>query len=284
MKKYKIFPIRFLAVGILVLCGFKNTYGQDKKHSFSVMAGGPFSYVDYDLKEGNLNPGNGMLLGLRYSYYLNENWSIGIGAEYQTFNSSARLGSVSGNYMTTDSGGETFEFRYTVNNLNEEQSLKYINIPLNLQYEGADYPSFYASVGAKAGFALKSTYETSIENLSTSGYYPQYDAELFDPRFMGFGNLGSVNTGNQDLDLNISYIATFEAGIKQFEDEKSTVYIGLYFDYGFNNILKKDSNKQIVEYPESVPVSLKYNSILNTSYTSEAKIMAYGIKVRYAIW
>lgn len=284
MKKYNIFPIKFLTLSLLALCGLQNCHAQDKKHTFSVLAGGPFSYVEYDLKEGNTDNGNGMLLGFRYSYYLNENWSIGIGAEYQTYNTSAGLGFASGNYMTTDSGGETFEFRYNIDDLREEQSLKYVNIPLNLQYEGDDYPGFYASVGAKAGFALKSTYETSIENLSTSGYYPQYDAELFDPRFMGFGNLGSVSSGKQDLDLNISYIATFEAGIKQFEDEKSAVYIGLYFDYGFNNILKKDNNKQIVEYPDSAPVNLKYNSLLNTSYTSEAKIMAYGIKVRYAIW
>jgi hypothetical protein len=280
MKKNIFHKLALVIIAIVSISG----YSQEKKHEFSIAAGGMFSHIDYEIKDGNLDHGNGLSLGLRYSYYLNENWSLGLGAEYQSFNSTAKLDLASGNYMTTDSEGETFEFRYNADNLIEKQSLKFINIPLNLQYEGADYPSFYASVGAKIGFSLKSTYETSIENLSTSGYYPQYDVELFDPRFAGFGNFGSISTGKQDIDLNVSYLATFEAGIKQFEDEGNTIYIGLYFDYGLNDILNKDSNKQIVEYPQNLPVNFKYNSILQSSYTDNVKIIAYGAKVRYAFW
>jgi hypothetical protein len=280
MKKNIFHKLALVIIAIVSISG----YSQEKKHEFSIAAGGMFSHIDYEIKDGNLDHGNGLSLGLRYSYYLNENWSLGLGAEYQSFNSTAKLDLASGNYMATDSEGETFEFRYNADNLIEKQSLKFINIPLNLQYEGADYPSFYASVGAKIGFSLKSTYETSIENLSTSGYYPQYDVELFDPRFAGFGNFGSISTGKQDIDLNVSYLATFEAGIKQFEDEGNTIYIGLYFDYGLNDILNKDSNKQIVEYPQNLPVNFKYNSILQSSYTDNVKIIAYGAKVRYAFW
>jgi len=277
-----ISQIKFLSVILVILLGCQNSYSQDKEHQFSIGAGGVFSFIDYGLKDGQLDRENGLSLNLRYSYYLNDNWSIGLGAEYQTFNSAANLPNVNGSYATTDSEAENFEFRYNATRLRESQNLKFINIPINLQYEGADYPSIYASVGAKVGFAIKSTYETSIDNVSTSGYYPQYDAELFDPAFMGFGNFGTVNTGKQDLDLAVAYLATFEAGVKQFESDGMAIYIGLYLDYGINDILKKDSRPELIEYTEGVPVNLQYNSLLNSSSAEDVKLMAYGAKLRIA--
>jgi hypothetical protein len=284
MKKNIYNRLRSLVIISAVLWYAQNSHGQDKKHQFSVAAGGGFSHLNYDLKQGDLKQGIGVSLGVRYSYYLNNNWSIGLGTEYQTFSSTAEFDRLQGSYMTTDSEGESFEFRYTAEGFEEKQNLQLITIPLNFQYEGLDYPAFYASVGAKIGFAVNSSYETSIEHLRTSGYYPQFDVELFDPQFAGFGHFNGISQGKQDIDVNVSYIATFEAGFKPFEKEGRAIYIGLYLDYGLNNILKKDSNKEIIVYPETLPVDFKYNSVFDSNQTEEVKVMAYGVKLRYAFW
>lgn len=283
MKNNIYTAFRSLSIIAAVFLGIQS-YSQEMKHQFTAAAGGFFAPINYSLKSGDVKQGYGISIGFRYSYYLNSNWSIGIGTEYQNFNATAEIDLVKGNYMAIDSEGEQFDFRYNAAGYKEKQSLQYVTIPLNFQFEGTGYPGFYASVGAKVGFALKGTYEASIDNLSTSGYYPQYDVELFDPRFAGFGNFGSVNQGKQDLDINVAYLATLEFGIKRYLNTNSALYIGLYIDYGLNDILSKDVDKNIVEFNENIPVDFKYNSILESSYADAVNIMAYGLKVRYAFW
>lgn len=267
---------------VMVITGVQIAYSQ--QHQFSFAAGGLFSNINYELKSGEIKHGYGVDVGVRYAYYFNPNISIGVGVEYQNFNSSLKIDLAKDSYTTTDNEGEQFEFRYNARGLNESHSVQYITIPLTIQFEGTGYPGFYASVGAKMGFAMKGKYESTIDNLSTSGYYSQYDAELFDPQFAGFGNFGKISQGEQDLDFNMSYIATVEGGIKRYINTTSALYIGLYLDYGLNNILEKDGDTPIVEYKEKIPVNFSYNSVLESTYTKDVKLMAYGIKVRYAIW
>jgi len=274
--------LRSIAALAVIFSGMVTCYSQDR-HEVAVSAGGIFSNLDYDIKQGKLDNSHGFNVGLRYSYYLTPSLSVGLGAEYQYFSTTATFESLTDSYVTTDSEGESFEFRYTAKNVEEKQQVGYFNIPLTLQYEIGDSPAFYTAIGAKIGFALNQTFETSIEELSTSGYYPQYDAELLDPRFAGFGNFSSLSADKQDLDLDMSYAATFEAGIKQITDGNTPIYIGVFFDYGLNNILKKGEKQELVEYPDSVPVSFKYNSIINSADTNEVKLLAYGLKVRVGI-
>src|SRR3954463_7331137 len=127
MKKYIHNPIKSLAsiAALLIIC--LNSYGQDNKQEISVYVGGPFSFLKYH-SIGEVEKGNGINAGIRYSYYLNEGLSIGIGAEYQKYNTDGKFGYLAGEYMTTDAEDENFQFRYKASNVREEQKLAYINI------------------------------------------------------------------------------------------------------------------------------------------------------------
>ncbi|RYD97013.1 MAG: hypothetical protein EOP54_12140 [Sphingobacteriales bacterium] len=241
MKKYIIHYIASLSM-ITILLGSLNSYGQDKKYELSIAVGGPFSYIDAQTA-GKIVEGNGFNAGLRYSYYLNEGLSIGIGAEYQSYNSDVAYQSIYGRYATVDDEGENFQFKYRVTNLREEQKLGYINIPLQLQFETPGTTKFYISGGAKIGFAINGSYESQIQNLTTSGYYPQYNVELFAPAFAGFASTNDVRSGKQDLDTDVSYSATVEAGVKQSLGDKNSIYFGLYLDYGLNNVYDNTKRK-----------------------------------------
>ncbi|MBF4465047.1 outer membrane beta-barrel protein [Flavobacterium sp. LC2016-12] len=281
MKKNISKSIKSLAtVALLVI--YLNSYGQDKKQEISISLGGPFSYLDYSAA-GELVDGNGFSAGLRYSYYLNETISIGIGVEYQTYRSDSKSSFLSGQYMTTDAENEAFQFRYKATNLREEQNLGYINIPIGIQYETPGTSQLYLAGGFKIGFAANGKYETKIENLTTSGYYPQYNVELFAPSFAGFANTDNIKTNKQDLDTDVSYSATFETGLKQKIGSKSSLYIGAYLDYGLNNIYDKKVGKNLIQYNPELPVQLGYNSILDSSLSSDVILISYGIKLRYAL-
>lgn len=266
---------------ITILLGTINSYSQDKKHEFSIAVGGPFSYIDAEIP-GKVVEGNGFSAGLRYSYYLNEGLSIGIGAEYQSYNSDLAIQSVYGSYNTVDSEGDAFQFRYRSTNIREEQKLGYINIPLHIQFETPGTTKLYIGGGFKVGFAINGTYDSTIQNLTTSGYYPQYNVELFAPAFAGFASTNNVTSGKQDLDTDVSYSATIETGVKQMLGDKNSIYIGLYLDYGLNNIYD-NSKKPLVEYNAEIPVQLKQNSVLDSPFADNVRLVSYGLKLRFAI-
>ncbi|OXG04125.1 outer membrane protein with beta-barrel domain [Flavobacterium araucananum] len=279
MKKYIRSYIASIAIVTVLLGSGLKSYAQDKKQELSIAVAGPFSFLKST--SGELVPGNGISAGLRYSYYLNEGLSIGIGVEYQTYNSDVKYQSISGQYNAIDSENEAFQFRYKATDLREKQKLGYVNIPIGIQFETPGTTKLYVAAGAKIGFATNGTYETTAQNLTTSGYFPQYNAELFSPAFAGFASTNDLKTSKQDLKTDVSYSATFETGLKQKFGERSAIYIGIYFDYGLNNVYDNKGNKNLVQYNPQLPVQLQYNSVLSSS--NDIRLVSYGLKLRYAI-
>lgn len=278
MKKY----IKSLAIIAVLFTACFTSYGQDKKQEFSISVGGPFSFVK-SFSGGETVPGNGVSAGLRYSYYLNEGLSIGIGVEYQTYSSDSKFNYIYGQYNAVDAENESFQFRYRATNLREEQKLGYINVPIGIQFETPGTSKLYVAAGAKIGFASSGNYETTIQNLTTSGYFPQYNVELFSPAFAGFASTDNLKTPKQDLDTKVSYSATFETGLKQLIGDRNSFYIGVYLDYGLNNIYKENEDKNLVQYNPELPVVLDYNSVSNSGFPANARLVSYGLKLRFAI-
>lgn len=281
MKKYIRNYITSISIVTVVLGSCLNSYGQDKKQELSIAVGGPFSFLKSTT--GDVVPGNGFNAGIRYSYYLNEGLSIGIGAEYQTYSSDVKYGFYGGQYNAVDAENEAFQFRYKATNLREQQKLGYVNIPINIQFETPGATKLYLAAGAKIGFATTGSYESTFQNLTTSGYYPQYNVELFSPAFAGFESQNNLKTSKQDLDTEVSYSATFETGLKQKIGDRSAIYIGLYLDYGLNNIYDNKGSKNLVQYQPELPVQLKYNTVLDASNSNDIRLVSYGLKLRYAI-
>jgi hypothetical protein len=282
MKNYINYRILVISVILIYLGTSQNSYSQEKKYEISISLGGPFSFPSNNVGPGQSVPGNGFNAGLRYSYYLNEGLSIGIGAEYQTYNASLKIQSLAGEYAATDYENEAFLFRYKLNGLREEQKLGYVNIPVNIQFETSGDTKLYLAAGAKIGFAVSGTHDTTIQNSTTSGFYPQYNVELFSPTFAGFASTDNIKSKG-DLDTEISYSATVETGVKQRIGDKSAIYVGLYLDYGLNNIYDKTNDKHLVQYNPAPPVNLQYNTVANSAYAGDMILISYGIKLRFAM-
>ncbi|MBE8728307.1 outer membrane beta-barrel protein [Flavobacterium hungaricum] len=282
MKKYICTSIKSIAAMTALLAVCLQGYSQDKKHELSAAVAGPASFLKYSSGAGEV-PGNGFSAGIRYSYYLSETLSIGIGVEYQTYSSDAKFAFVNGQYAATDAENENFLFRYRATNFREEQKLGYVNVPIGIQFETPGTTQLYLAAGAKIGFAASGTYESKIQNLTTSGYYPQYNVELLSPAFAGFGSFNDVKTGKQDITTDVSYSATFETGVKQKIGDRSSFYLGVYLDYGLNSIYDKEGNKNLVQYNPELPVQFQYNSVLDSPLANDVRLVSYGLKLRFAI-
>ncbi|EAP87379.1 hypothetical protein CA2559_01450 [Croceibacter atlanticus HTCC2559] len=273
--------------GILVLVISLNfcysASSQEIKGEIIGSVSGVFSTLDYSLNGASLRNGKGGQVGVHYGYHLSENYSLQLGLEFQSVSSSSRYEVIRGSYNATDSEGEDFEFRYRGTNFQEQQKAQFVSIPLVVQYETSGVSRFYIAVGGKVALPIDTYYETDIKTLNTSGFYRQYNVELFDPEFAGFGTYRNINVNDQDLELKTAFSATLELGIKQMLSSNNSIYIGLFFDYGINDLYDGEEFEDLVNYSNDIPSEFTYNTILGTSNASEVKLNAYGVKLKYSL-
>lgn len=270
--------------------GLDNTEMAPSKHEVSGHLKGPFSGLHYKFDRDKQKLHNGFGFGINYSYYLNTQWSLTTGAEVQSFKGEVSYNAVTDAYNTVDAEGEAFEFRYKVMDASEKQSATYLNVPFKVQYESTGQTRFYAAGGVKIGLLLKSEYESVISSLTTSGYYSQYDAELSEPEFMGFGTFSDLESGKDDLNLSTNFSLEMEAGLKFAMAKKQVLYLGLFLDYGLKDLNAKKGQQNLIFYNSDNPTAFITESILNATnktrgnaYVDKLNTIAFGLKIRYGL-
>ncbi len=255
--------------------------------SFSLQ--GSFSKLKYEALGQDSEMENGFGLGAKYAYYLTENWSLGTGPELQYMEGYIFVPTVQGSFLTQDAEADEFEFRYRAANFSESQEVYFLNIPLQVQYESSGTVRFYAAAGIKAGLVLTSEYQSSATSLETSGYYAQYDVELTSPEFAGFGEFGAVNSSESELDLKTNFVAHLESGVKLMLENSQSLYMGLFLDYGLNDIKPDAARERLIDYNAQNPTDFIFGSLLSSrrdinalQKMDEVRTLTFGLKIQYA--
>jgi len=246
-------------------------------HEFSINGGGGLSTLNYKLSSGQKTLGFGGDFGLGYTCIFGKYVGIQVGAGLGLYNSKANLNDsevITPNLA--DSDGDVFDMYTKLANYEEIYKTMFINIPIMAQVQ---VKKFYAMGGIKIGIPLSSKYNVSDASLTNKGYYPEYDNWAIKPAFAGFGTFHSQSSeGN--LKMGVSATLAIEAGMKWEVGKIMAIYVGAYFDYGVNNILKE--NKPFINYINTLPAEFSSNSAL-PYVTEKVNLMAAGLKLRFAL-
>ena len=274
----KTIKITGLAVCMILGLSTDNVRGQEaeKRMEFSIFGG----------MSGAKKPSMGMSDGHRfgfsalYMHPIKENLSLGGGLEFGAYSVTKKVGQSKGAISAVDSQGDAFEYRYTIAKFNEDIKGNYLGIPIKLQYEGPTLGSenlrLYAAVGIKYQLYFKATSTRTLEGIETSGYYQQWDAELFGPKREGFGKLGDKREEDK-IKLNNGFFVLGEVGVKYTLSEDQSLYIGLYGDCDLASSNK--GNKTLMTYEQGA----KVNSVIqgeNDQY--KLRMFTLGIKLKYS--
>jgi len=264
------------------------------KHEFNVWAGGGFSSLNAFPAFGDRNYRLGGIFGTGYAYHFNPHWTLSIGAEFAWYNMKMQINDLTDDYLMEDPDGEEINYITNIDGYTEKERLYQLNIPLQLWYKtpiNARGDEIYLSLGGKFGLPLSSMYSNHDAQFQTAGYYPSTGQTLYDQRDLGYGD-NSGKTLKEELKFKCSYIGSAEAGIKwNLNSPRCNLYTGLYFDYGFNDILKSNDNN-FLEYDHRFPDRFRTNSVLTSQYTQKGEtnsftdkvsVVALGIKVRLGI-
>jgi len=286
-----IFPI--LLSGKLFAQPDINSQPQRICHEFSVYSGGGLSGLNYNTTFGDQNLRLGGHLGLGYHYFFAPKWGIGTGMELALYNARFKMNDFDLSHPSFDIEERApFVFHSTVSSYDEKQRTAMFQIPLMLYHQSKITESrrqYFGAVGVKAGIPLKGKYR-STASLSNAGEY-EFENSLYDSQeFMGFGNFPNRKTKDA-WDFKAAFFLSAEAGIKWNLRENRSLYTGIYFDYGLNNIMNSQSVSKmptIVKHNIESPPAFTVNSVFHSRYTQERAFtnkitpIAVGIKVRLA--
>ena len=287
--------IKIFSVALSLLLGSGGLYAQHD-HEFSLNGGGGLSTLKYKTTVGERKAGPGGHFGLGYHYFFAPNWGLGTGLELAFYNARFKMDHLNVRYMALDIEATAFEFRSTVSDYKEKQHAMTLQIPAMLQFQTnkADKNlQFFAAAGGKVGIPVTEKYKTTV-SLSNSGYYA-HENSLYDTQeFVGFGAFPDRKV-KDGLCFKTALFLSGEAGVKWKMNEKRSLYIGVYADYGLNNVAKSHHpaiRSSLVTYNRDEASGFAVNSIVNSqhtrnssapqAFTEKIKPLAVGIKLRLA--
>jgi hypothetical protein len=204
---------------VIILLGAGNLQAQEAKHYLNFDLGSGVHNLKYDLPNGKVKNQYGYSASMGYTYFFDQQWGLGSGVGVQSYGANPILNYTSAT-PAIDEKGDPYEFRNNYTNWQETQKALFVEVPLTVQFRHSlsKKLGLLVSVGAKVSIPVSSTYETTGGEMVASGYYSQWDAELYGLPQHGLGNYTSTYSG----DLMLTQLAAFAHG-------KEKIWVKMYF-------------------------------------------------------
>jgi hypothetical protein len=281
-----------IASFICFLLGINGLFAQTQhRHEWNINVGMGNSILQYSPnEEGTPKPETGGgNVGFCYSHFFSRGFGFSLGMEVGMYSSSIfNISTISTAYAIPTPPGLSGDFTLhaSYSNLNEEQSVLFVQLPfmLNFQLPLGGSTFMYLGVGGKYSFPVSATYKQTVNSLTTIGY-SSYTQQIYSnmPKH-GFDTYRNIVTSGK-WEVEPSLMLALEGGFKWKISPKNYLYAGVYLDKGTNNILKK-TPKELLEYNNASPTTYQYNSILQTNLSGvparEITTFAVGVKIRIA--
>lgn len=218
-----------------------------------------------------------------YTYFFVPTVGIGTGAHISHYGSVAKLTGEFGKTIDawngiTDSDGEKYDHRVRMQNWKERQVIYMVEIPLALHFQQnwGYRTGLYAQVGAKFGLPVYSDYKViggSMRHIGEYNYTTKDVLGVYEDLYeFGFednqGQTAAVKgiptKDNRQFRYNIA--AFFEIGALFQVSQRVDLFLGIYANYGFNNIDPyQDDTRQDIGFKNALhPFMNEYQGVLAT--------------------
>jgi len=244
--------------------------------------GGP-SGILYDSSAGNGELKFGGGLGIGYTYFFSEKWGIGTGLDVMYNQNSFKLNAgTTINSYEVDDQTSAFEYQVTSKNYNEDQDFISFAVPVLLQYKTmfASQTEWYVRFGGKVLFPGKQNVKASADEIQLTGYYPDLNIAIDDLPSHGFGKITNWKD-ETSVSLNPTFLISVETGLAFKLKGNMKLYTGVYADYGLTDLVKSNSNANIVTYSSNGINNIQARGVIeNSKIVQETHYLSAGIQLK----
>jgi hypothetical protein len=243
---------------------------------FSIYGSAGLSGLTYK-SEGDVSSEVGFGAGMGYAFDIGGTetsvWKTGLAIEIATYKNNVLFGTLS-EENDIGSGTGKFRFTYLMDGYEEIQNLTMVSIPITIQYQAGGKTRFCLSGGVKLGLPISAEATINPGKVTASGDFDHEKQKYINLPQHGFPNGTRLAEVKNSIDLGFSTAATVEMGVLF-----SKFYLGLYLDYGLND-MHKTKDRHPLEYQTSGSSEPVHNSILNTDLVDNISSNSVGIKMR----
>lgn len=246
--------------------------------------GGTAMTYDSDFGEGKLGftPG----FHFNYEYYPYRNWGfmIGVDMNFTTGNFTAK--DYSDKYDMVDSEGDLLKFSYNVGEIQEQNRLAMLSIPICLAFSSNP---FYAHGGFKFGIPVSIKYEQTLYDCDFKCEIPAYNTTITNAVALGLGEKTATYNG-QFSSSPVLLLLTLDGGYRFQINKQFDVMCGIFFDKALYRLRFKASQDQDnVQYTKQskvydflktsgdIPAKLIHSSVLTGRQMTTGQRIAEGI-------
>ncbi|MCL2097952.1 MAG: outer membrane beta-barrel protein [Bacteroidales bacterium] len=252
------------------------------QHELSINASGGYYPLSFSLSNNGATSGNiGGGAGIGYYYNISKTFSLGAGLDLSFYGASVKYSQLNDTYTGYDNYERAdFEFTANLTNFKEDISLLLLEVPLTARYSlplGATNSLRFIG-GFKLGLPMSAHYTASADNLKTEGRY-EYEGQTYQD-IPGIFESERMGKHSGSWDAKMSMQLTAEVAYRFAIGEKFGLSVGVYFNYGLNDLKGKNDAHPIAFNPAGNALYTS-NGVLDSNLASSVKPMAFGLRLRF---
>ena len=229
--------------------------------------------------QSQLMPGGS--LGMTYTFGLSSRWGFRTGILGGIYRTQASLqDSTRFTSGQVDDAGSAFVYNVKVAGYTETQQFFAATIPLMLHFQtGGTGMQWYLDGGGQLVFPFNSSIQVSAQQLTLSGYYPDFNVNVSNLPQHGFGKLNGWKSASS-TELKPSGALSVATGVSFVLSQNTRLYTGLYADYGLSDLKAKNDSLPLVTYGSTGIGKVQANSVLNMQKAGAVSLLSFGIQLR----
>lgn len=267
---------RTIAIAIPLIAMCTRSLSQE----LGIECNGGLQGTQYPLQNGTVAQLPAGSLGLSYTFHLGSRWGLVTGLTGAIYRTRASLRDSAFTYDEVDDAGSAFEYRVRGTGYQEIQQFIAASVPILFQYHTiGSGMQWYADAGVRAVFPLNESIRQSAQQLSLSGYYPDYSLEVTDLPQHGFGAISNWKA-SQTLPLKPAALLSASTGVSFRFSHNARLYAGLYIDYGLTTLKSGRDSMPLVTYSPQGLSHVQANSVLKMPVAGNMSVLSFGLQVR----
>jgi OOP family OmpA-OmpF porin len=267
------------AIGVALFCAASGTQAGAQGLTIELDCG--LQGTQYTLLNGQDKPLPAGSLGLLYTFALGRSWGLITGITGGVYRTQASLpnGTTFKNYQIDDEGS-AFQYSMKTVGYKETQQFLAAGVPLQLQFHTAGPGTqWYFNGGGKFIFPSGANVTITAQQLTLSGYYPDYNVNVSNLPQHGFGSITNWKASNTVV-LKPAAALTAATGVSFNLSSGTRLYTGLYAEYGLTDLKSGNDSMPFVTYSPSGISAIKASGVLNMQNAGPVKLLAFGLQIR----